>query len=109
MLELVLEEMITEKNIHTLFIDGKKPKWYSRKIKKILRDKAIPLKKVRTVRSGACPGIRLADLVAGLTRWHFDNKNNIKTREFFLILKKKSTFFSIKKEKPRKNRGQSVR
>jgi hypothetical protein len=67
-LERVLTHMIIERNISNIYIDGKKPKWYERKIKKILRDKGISIRKLRTVKSNQFAGIRLADMVAGLSR-----------------------------------------
>lgn len=74
MTEIVLEELITEENIKSVFIDGKQPKWYERKLKKVLRDKGISVKKLRTIRNESShPGIQLADSLAGLFRYHFEN------------------------------------
>lgn len=71
---VVLEELITEENIKNVFIDGKQPKWYERKLKKVLRDKGISVKKLRTIRNESShPGIQLADSLAGLFRYHFEN------------------------------------
>lgn len=50
-------------------IDSRKPKWYSLKLKKVLRDKGISVKKVITVRKDeSSPGIRVSDCLAGLFR-----------------------------------------
>jgi hypothetical protein len=89
-LEKILSHLIVERDIHTIFIDGKKPRWYERKIKKTLKDKGISLKKIRTVKCKQCAGIRLADLLAGLTRWYFDNKSKEKIEKYFLKIKKKT-------------------
>ncbi|MEK7160542.1 MAG: DUF3800 domain-containing protein, partial [Patescibacteria group bacterium] len=67
-LERVLAHMVIERNIKKIYIDGKKPKWYERKIKKILRDKGISVRKLKTVKDSQYAGIRLADMVAGLSR-----------------------------------------
>ncbi|MDA2922962.1 DUF3800 domain-containing protein [Patescibacteria group bacterium AH-259-L07] len=88
-LERVLVHMIVEKNIRNIYIDGKKPKWYERRIKKILRDKGISVKKLRTVKSTQYPGIRLADMIAGLTRSYFDKKNLDKISKYYKRLRKK--------------------
>ncbi|TAN34054.1 hypothetical protein EPN28_00915 [Patescibacteria group bacterium] len=88
-LERVLSHMVIERDIAKVYIDGKKPKWYERKIKKILRDKEITVKKLKTVNNESEAGARLADMVAGLTRWYFDNKNKGKFLGFFEKLKRK--------------------
>lgn len=88
-LERVLIHMIVEKNIRNIYIDGKKPKWYERKLKKILRDKGISVRKLRTVRSSQYAGIRIADMVAGLSRWYFDKKNIEKVSKYYERLQKK--------------------
>ena len=46
-LEKVLLHLVVEKNIRKIIIDGKKPRWYERKLKKILRDKGISVKKLK--------------------------------------------------------------
>lgn len=88
-LERVLTHIIIEKNIKSIYIDGKKPKWYERRIKKILRDKGISVKKLKTVRSNQYAGIRLADMVAGLSRSYFDKKNLKRISKYYKRLKKK--------------------
>lgn len=88
-LKRVLSHMIIEKNIKNIYIDGKKPKWYERKIKKILRDKGISVRKIKTVRSSQYAGIRLADMVAGLSRSYFDKKNLGRISEYYQRLQKK--------------------
>lgn len=74
MTEMVFKELITEKDIKNIFIDGKQPKWYERRLKKVLRDRGISVKKLKTVRNEVShPGIQLADSLAGLFRYHFEN------------------------------------
>lgn len=89
-LERVLLHMIVERNIRNIYIDGKKPKWYERKVKKILRDKGLSIRNLKTVSSSQYPGIRLADLVAGLARSYFDEKNKPRIENYFKMLRKKT-------------------
>ncbi len=88
-LERVLKHLIIEKNIKNIYIDSKKPKWYERKIKKILRDKGVVVKKLKCVNDGQFAGVRLADMVAGLSRSYYDKKNFKRIEKYYLKLKKK--------------------
>ncbi len=88
-LERILIHMIIEKNIKNIYIDGKKPKWYERKIKNILRSKGISVRKLKTVNDNQYAGIRIADMVAGLSRSYFDKKNLNKISKFYKRLQKK--------------------
>ena len=88
-LERILTHMVIERNIKNIYIDGKKPKWYERKIKKILRDKGISVRKLKTVKASQYAGIRLADIIAGLARSYFDKKNLDKISEYYQRLYKK--------------------
>ncbi len=78
-LEQSLQHMIVEKNIYSIVIDGKQPKLYSQRIKKVLRDKGITVKKLRTANDEQVPALRLADALAGLIRAHVDDKTKFKT------------------------------
>lgn len=88
MLEVVFQHLITEKNIVTIFIDGEKPKWYERKLKKVLRDKGIAIKKLKTVRSKSEVGIQLADALASLIRYYHDNPEEKDAKKWFNKLKR---------------------
>lgn len=88
-LEKILLHTIVENNIKTIYIDGKKPKWFEHKIKKVLRDKGVSVRKLKTVKSSQCAGTRLADMVAGLARTYFDKKNLDKIEKYYKKLKKK--------------------
>lgn len=88
-LERILSHMIIEKNIKNIYIDGKKPKWYERDIKKILRMRGVPIRKLKTVKDSQFAGIRLADMAAGLTRSYFDKKNLERNTKFYKKLQKK--------------------
>lgn len=77
-LEKVLKHLVVEENIKKIIIDGRKPKWYSLRLKKVLRDKGISVKKVTTVRKDeSSPGIRVSDCLAGLVRYYYDNPESI--------------------------------
>lgn len=69
----VLEHLLVEKKFDKVILDGKKPAWFERSLKSVLRSKGISVKKLRTVRSRSFPVIRLADALAGLVRYEFDN------------------------------------
>ena len=88
MLEVVFRHLITEKNIKSVFIDGKKPRWYELRLKKVLRDKGVSVKKLKTVRSETNLGIQLADALAGLMRYHFDNPEALDAKKWYDKLKK---------------------
>lgn len=88
-MERVLPHLIIERNIVKIFIDGKKPRWYEHKVKKILRDKMVTIKKLKTVKDETEAGVRLADMVAGLARSHFDGKNKERIEKYYSKLEKK--------------------
>jgi len=92
-LEKALVHLLVERDVTRVFIDGKKPKWYERKIKKVLRDKGMSIRKLHTVNSRQYPGVRLADLVAGLSRAHFDGRNQ-KVEKYYERLEKKTIVVS---------------
>jgi len=88
MLEVVFQHLIIEENIKNIFIDGEKPKWYEHKLKKVLRDKGIAVKKLKTVRSKSEVGIQLADALASLIRYYHDNPQEKDAKKWFNKLKK---------------------
>lgn len=88
-LEKVLVHTIVENDIRTIYIDGKKPKWFENKIKKVLRDKGVSVRKLKTIRSSQYAGARLADMVAGLARTYYDKKNLQRISKYYKRLKKK--------------------
>lgn len=92
-MEDALKHLVIEGNIRKIMIDGRKPKWYSQKIKKVLRDKGISVKKIVTVRKEeSSPGVRVADCLAGLIRYHYDNPESI-AKEWYNKLKKTNKIF----------------
>jgi len=88
-LEKIFSHMIIERSIKHIYIDGKKPKWYERIFKKILKGKDIPVKKIKTVKDNQYPCIRLADMVAGLSRSYFDKKNIKRISKYYNRLTEK--------------------
>jgi len=88
-LEKVLNHAIIENDIKKVIIDGKKPKWFERKVKFILRNKKMSVKKLRTAKDEQYAGLRIADMVAGLTRAYFDKKNPERFDKYFKKLEKK--------------------
>lgn len=88
-LERILSHMAIEKRISCIYIDGKKPKWYALKIKKVLRDKGVSSGKVRMVKDDQIACVRLADMVAGLSRSHFDKKSEKRLQGYYKMLEKK--------------------
>lgn len=69
--------LLTERDIKKVVIDGKKPKWVERQIKRSLRSRNFSVKKLRVVRDTAEPCLRLADSLAGLVRVYHDGTSNI--------------------------------
>lgn len=88
-LERLLPHFLVEKGIKTIFIDGSKPKWYAGKIKKILWDRGVMVKKLKMVHDRQYAGIRVADMCAGLIRSYFDNPNGVDIALFYKKLSKK--------------------
>lgn len=88
-----LRHLIAERNITALIIDGKKTKWYERKLKAVLREKGITVRKLRTVSDESSPGIRLADAMAGLCCSYFDNPDG-PAKSLFELYRNKITTLS---------------
>ena len=88
-LERILSHMVIEKNIKNIYLDSKRSKSYERKIKKVLRDKGVSIRKFKTVNDKQFAGIRLADMVAGLSRSYFDKKNLDKILKYYKRLQSK--------------------
>lgn len=86
--EEALRHLIIEKHIQQIIIDGKKPRSYERKIKSIIREKGLSVKKLKTVNDESFPGIRLADAIAGAVRAYYDEPNG-KKQELFNMIKGK--------------------
>lgn len=95
-LEEVLPYLISERHIEGIFIDGKKHRQYARVLKKVLRDKGITVKKLRTVDDVGYPTIRVADAVAGAVRYYLDNPNK-RAAELYTMIEPLIEFIHIQK------------
>lgn len=60
-----------------------------KKIKNILRSKNFSVRKLKTVNSSQYPGIRIADMSAGLIRSFYDSKNLNRIEKYYRRLEKK--------------------
>ncbi len=89
-LETVFLHLIVESNIRAVYLDGKKSKRYERPLKKVLRNRGISVRKVRTVNDEQFAGIRVADMVAGLVRTVTDGKHLERMQPYYNRLKKKA-------------------
>lgn len=94
-MERLLPHMLIEKNIRSIILDGKKPKWYQKKLKKILRDRGVTTKKLKIENDRSSGGIRAADAIAGLARAYYDGKGGPVVRERFEQLKRKKKIMLI--------------
>jgi hypothetical protein len=88
-LSIAIGELLVEKDIYKIFIDGDSDKSYVNTFKKSLRDKNIKLKYIQTQKDEANPGLRLADFIAGAVRSHYDDLSNEKSKEVYDIIKSK--------------------
>lgn len=96
MIEAVFKQLLSESNIRKVLIDGKKPKWYEQMLKKVLRDRGIGTKKLKTVRKeDSEPGIQLADALAGLVRYSYDKPREENAQKLMTKLKKKDRILGI--------------
>jgi hypothetical protein len=87
--EYALQHLIMEKNISAIIIDGKKKRSYERKLKKVLRDKGISVKKLKTGNDQSYPALRIADAVAGIVRYRNDNFENKNALPLYNLIKNK--------------------
>lgn len=89
--EWALVHLLAEKHFSGLYIDGKKPQWVERQIKKTLRDKGISVRKVKTVRHQNARIMHVADAFAGLSRAYYDNPDGRAKRVWDIAQKKITT------------------
>ncbi|MDD5463579.1 MAG: DUF3800 domain-containing protein [Candidatus Moranbacteria bacterium] len=81
--------LLLEKKFKKVVIDGKKPKWYALKMKKLLRDSGISVKKINMANDEAYPCLRLADAYAGLSRAYWEGRENKNVDSLYEIARKK--------------------
>ncbi len=87
--EYALQHLVIEKNISAIIIDGKKKKSYERRLKKVLRDKGISIKKLKTGNDKSHPALRIADAIAGIVRYRNENPENKNINYLFDLIKSK--------------------
>lgn len=87
--EYALEHLIIEKDITRLIIDGKKNRSYEKKFKKILRDKGISIRKLKTGNDEGYPALRVADAIAGAVRYYNNNPLNNNILDIYNKISKK--------------------
>ena len=90
-LESALKYLLVEKRITNIVMDGEKPHRNVLRLKKVLRDSGISVKKIRMGNDSAFPGLRPADLFAGLTRAYFNNQDDEKSKYLYNLDKIKIT------------------
>jgi hypothetical protein len=91
--ETVIQSFVTEKNISHIIIDGKKPKWYSSRIKVNLRQNGVSVKKLRTGNDLSFPGLRVADGLAGLMRYYYDNPSEVESTNLVKKMSKEKLIY----------------
>jgi hypothetical protein len=91
--ESAVRQLLTERKVQNIIIDGKKPIRYVLRLKKVLREHHVSVSKIRMGNDLAFPGLRVADAFAGLVR-SASEKDNIKARELYEIVKIKITTLS---------------
>jgi len=89
--EDAVKALLTERKINKIVLDGQKPKWYLRRLKKILRERGISVKKIKAGNDRSFPCLRLADAYAGLVRTYWEDKQNKEVKEVWKIANKKIT------------------
>ena len=92
--EAAVRQLLVEKKVKNVIIDGKKPIQYVLKLKKVLRENHVSAKKIRMGNDKAFPGLRIADAFAGLVRCYTDDAGNEKARELYGLVKIKITTLS---------------
>jgi hypothetical protein len=84
-----LGELVVEKKVTAIIVDGKKEKSYDRKLKKVFRDKGVSVNKLRTANDESYPALRAADAIAGLIRYRHENPNDAQANTLYQKIMKK--------------------
>lgn len=95
-LEEALKHLIVEPNVRKIVLDGRKPAWYEQRLKKILRDQGVSVKKLKSIRKDeSSPGLRVADCLAGLIRYCYDHSNSNMERWHDKLKKENKLMFEL--------------
>jgi len=87
-LESLLITASADIDVERIILDGRKDKSYERRLKKILRDKGLSSKRLRTGNDESYPMLRVADAAAGLLRAH-NNKPTDETAAMMTSVSKR--------------------
>jgi hypothetical protein len=90
-MEIALRHLIVEDFIRTVVLDGQKPRRFVLRLKQILRQQKVRVKNIRMGNDKAFPGLRLADLFAGLVRSYANNSDNEDARKLYKTARIKIT------------------
>ncbi len=83
--------LLSDGYLKNIIIDGKKPRGYILRLKKVLRDSGVSVAKIRMGNDKSFPCLRLADLFAGIIRAYFDNAQNKEAKKLYKMAKIKIT------------------
>jgi len=89
--ELALQNLLTDKLVRNIIIDGRKPSKYVLRLKNVLRHRGVSVKKIRMGNDLAFPVLRLADLFAGLIRAYFEEPDKKPAKELYYLAENKIT------------------
>jgi hypothetical protein len=89
--ETALKHLLVQRYIRTIIIDGRKPRSYVLRLKKVLRESKIHVKNIRMGNDKSYPCLRLADLFAGLTRAYAEHPDGEEEKNLYKMAKNKIT------------------
>lgn len=90
-MEQAIRHLIVEKYIKNIIIDGKKTRHYVWRLKKVFRLWEIHVKNIRAGNDKSYPGLRLADLFAGLFRAYVEHSEEPEAKKLYTLAKNKIT------------------
>jgi hypothetical protein len=83
-------------DIFSIIIDGSKDDKFLNVIKQFLRNNNKQIRNVKQKNDKNAPVLRIADFMAGATRAHYDNKDNLQAKNIFENIKSKIDFITIR-------------
>jgi hypothetical protein len=86
-LENAWRHLLVDQHITKITIDGLKHKRNVLRLKKVLRDSGITVKKIRMGNDKSFPCLRVADLFAGLTRAYINDPENKEAKKLYNLAK----------------------
>ena len=79
------------KSIENIVLDGKKSRHYVMKLKQVLKESNVSVRKIRTGNDRGFPCLRLADLFAGLVRAYMNSPDRKEAGELYALALNKIT------------------